>query len=59
MKKDKESQLQFDFVQNEKTVGFEKINAKCKCGYQVEVKKAIIVIEMTLICPQCKAVIIV
>jgi Zn finger protein HypA/HybF involved in hydrogenase expression len=50
-------QLQFDFAQNEKSVNFKKVRAVCKCGCQIEVNKASIVIEMTVICPECKSVI--
>ncbi len=57
MSKKDPQQLLFDFAQNEKSVNFKKVRAACKCGYQVEVQKASIVIEMTVVCPECKSVI--
>ena len=57
MRKEKDRQLLFDFVQGEKSVGFEKVKGICRCGYQAEAQKASIVIEMTVICPECKSVI--
>ncbi len=57
--KGKDIQLSFDFDITDRIIHFKHINGKCRCGYCYEFKKADIVIEMTVPCPKCGAVIII
>jgi hypothetical protein len=53
----KDIQLSFDFVIPGQNVQFITFKGKCKCGYNYELKKADVVLEMTLPCPKCGAII--
>ncbi len=57
-KTDKDIQLSFEFDNGNQKVKFITVTGKCRCGYSGEFRKADIVIEMTVVCPKCKALII-
>ena len=53
----KDIQLSFEFDTSDRKVRFITVKGKCRCGYTGEFKKAEIVLEMTVPCPKCGAVI--
>ena len=52
----KDIQLTFEFNTSNQKIRFIKTAGKCRCGYTEEFKKADIVLEMTVICPECGSV---
>jgi len=52
-----ETQLSFDFEIPDQKIKFITVNGTCRCGYKYEFKKADLVLEMTVPCPKCGAVI--
>jgi len=57
--KKKEVQLTFDFGHDDKDAGFTTVRGVCKCGRPWEFRKSGIVMEMTVPCPACHAIIVV
>ncbi len=55
----KDIQLSFDFDTSNQKVKFINVRGQCRCGYSGEFKKADIVLEMTVLCPKCKSVIVI
>ncbi|PKL15233.1 MAG: hypothetical protein CVV49_21710 [Spirochaetae bacterium HGW-Spirochaetae-5] len=55
----KDVQLSFEFDNSNQKVKFITVTGKCRCGYSGEFKKGDIVLEMTVPCPECNAVIII
>jgi len=56
-KGDGENQLSFDFEIPDQKIKFVTVKGTCKCGYRYEFKKADVLLEMTVPCPQCGAII--
>jgi len=59
IKNSKDKQLFFEFDTSDREVKFITVRGQCKCGYLGEYKKADVVLEMTVPCPKCGAVIII
>jgi len=53
----KDIQLSFEFDTENQKIRFITVAGQCKCGYRGEFKKADIVLEMTVPCPECGALI--
>jgi ssDNA-binding Zn-finger/Zn-ribbon topoisomerase 1 len=53
----KDIQLSFEFDTSDRKVMFIAVKGECRCGFTGEFKKAEIVLEMTVPCPKCGAVI--
>jgi len=53
----KDKQLSFEFDTSNQKVKFITVTGRCKCGFSGEFKKADVVLEMTVLCPDCGAVI--
>lgn len=58
-KSQKDIQLSFEFDIPNQKIRFLKVTETCRCGYSAEFTKADIVLEMTVPCPKCNAVIII
>ena len=56
-KNGKDIQLSFDFNQGNREVKFITVKGQCICGYFGDFRKADVVLEMTVICPECGSVI--
>lgn len=52
-----ENQLSFDFEIPDQRVKFLTVRGRCRCGYSYEYKKADVVREMTVPCPECGSII--
>ena len=55
--KKRDVQLMFDFAHEEPDTGFTTVKGVCRCGRPWEFRKSGIVIEMTVPCPGCSAMI--
>ena len=53
----KDIQLSFDFDTGNRKIKFITVRGQCICGYVGDFKKADVVLEMTVLCPQCRTVI--
>jgi hypothetical protein len=53
----KDIQLSFDFEIPGQKINFITCRGKCRCGYDYLFQKADVVLEMTVPCPGCGAVI--
>ena len=52
-----DNQLSFDFEIPDQKIKFITVKGTCRCGYEYEFKKADVVLEMTVPCPECGAII--
>lgn len=56
-KSGRDIQLSFDFNDPDTEVKFISVMGECRCGYTAEFRKADVVLEMTVPCPQCRSLI--
>lgn len=59
VKDKKDIQLTFDFVRDEADTGFTTVTGVCSCGRPWEFRVSGIVMEMSVRCPGCSALLVV